>query len=195
MAGHGERALALEQGSSTVLDAADEAAYSLVYRMMAAEALELGGDPAGAERELIAKWEELQAQAVRPFDARAMHAAYHLALIYCDEGRWPDAERCVDFGSEVPVPDYFLHEAVLGLAARARVAAHRDELDEGLTHALRGVELALRGDMVNVTARTWEALAEVRRRRGEQAEADAAVANALELYDAKGNVSAAQRLR
>jgi hypothetical protein len=49
--------------------------------------------------------------------------------------------------------------------------------------------------MLNLTARTWEALVEVRRRRGEQAEADAAVANALELYEAKGNVAAAERLR
>ena len=39
------------------------------------------------------------------------------------------------------------------------------------------------------------ALAEVQRAAGNTAEADAAVARALELYEQKGNVAAADRLR
>ena len=44
-------------------------------------------------------------------------------------------------------------------------------------------------------ARIWLALAEVQRAAGDAAEADAAVATALELYEQKGNVAAAERLR
>ena len=44
-------------------------------------------------------------------------------------------------------------------------------------------------------ARVWLALAEVRRAAGLTAEADAAVAAALELYEQKGNIAAAARVR
>jgi len=122
-----------------------------------------------------------------------MRAAYQLALLYCDEGRWDDAEDCLSYGKDVPVPTYFLHEAVLGLVARARLTAHRGRLAEAMTLAQRGVELAERSDMLNLGARARLALAEVQERNGEPAEATVAVA--LGLYEATGNEAAARRLR
>jgi hypothetical protein len=119
----------------------------------------------------------------------AMMYAYRLALLYCDDSRWEDAGRCLDYGSEVPVPPFFREEAVLGLAARARMAAHSGELAEALTLARRAVEFAERSDMLNLTARVWLALAEVQRERGQTAEADATVARAFGLYEEKGNVA------
>jgi len=41
----------------------------------------------------------------------------------------------------------------------------------------------------------WLALAEVQRAAGNEAEADQAVERALELYDRKGNIAAAARVR
>jgi ATP/maltotriose-dependent transcriptional regulator MalT len=123
-----------------------------------------------------------------------MAYAYRLGLLYCDDGRWEDAERCLDYGSEVPVPPFFREGAVLGLAARARLAAHSGELAEALTLARHAVELAERSDMLNLRARVWLALAEVQRARGQTAEADAAVADAIRLYGEKGNVAAAAAL-
>ena len=55
----------------------------------------------------------------------------------------------------------------------------------------RAVELAERSDMLERRGRRWLALAEVQRAAGDTAEADAAVATALELYEQKGNVAAA----
>ena len=49
--------------------------------------------------------------------------------------------------------------------------------------------------MLNLRARIWLALAEVQRAAGHAAEADAAVATALGLYEQKGNVAAADCLR
>ena len=108
---------------------------------------------------------------------RRCSAAYQLALLYCDEGRWEDAERCLAYGRDVPVPAYFRHEAVLGLAARARLAAHRGRLAEAVRSRERAVELAERSDMLNLRARVWLALAEVQQTQRRAAEADAAVAD------------------
>jgi hypothetical protein len=47
----------------------------------------------------------------------------------------------------------------------------------------------------NYTAVAWLALAEVQKANGHAAGADAAVANALRLYEEKGNVAAAARVR
>jgi tetratricopeptide (TPR) repeat protein len=123
-----------------------------------------------------------------------MHAAYRLALLYCDEGRWAEAASCLEYGGESPVPRHFLDEAVLGLAGRARVAGHRGSLAEAVALARRGVELAEQSDLLNLRARAWLALAEVQRRQGTSAETDRAVAAALRLYQAKGNVAAAARI-
>jgi tetratricopeptide (TPR) repeat protein len=193
MAGRLDEARELGASSSRLLDPNTFNVHSSVYRIIAAEQKELCGDRAGAEDDLIAKWEQFGR---RPStDARAMHAAYHLALLYCDDGRWDEAEHWLEYGEEIPVPEHFLHEAVLGLAARARVVAHRGRVDEGLALARRGVSLAEQGEMPNLTARTWLALAEVERRSGRASEADAAVAPALRLYEEKGNVTAAAALR
>jgi tetratricopeptide (TPR) repeat protein len=165
-----------------------------IYQVSVAEGCELLGEPAHAERRLTAKWELWQQSPDFAVDGRAMHAAYHLALLCCDEGRWEDAERWAGYAHDVPVPGYFLHEAVLGLAARARVAAHRGDLDRALELARTGIDLVETSDMSNLRARTWLALAEVRRARGETVEAAAAAETALHLYEAKGNVAAVARM-
>ena len=129
-------------------------------------------------------------------DWRAMWAAYQLALLYCDEGRWDAAARCLDYGCDVPVPASFITAApVLGLAGRARLAASRGDLGEAITLARRAVELADETDLLNVRARVWRALGEVGRARGDTANAETAVAAALGLYEQKGNIAAATSLR
>jgi ATP/maltotriose-dependent transcriptional regulator MalT len=120
-----------------------------------------------------------------------MASAYRLALMYCDDGRWDDAERSLAYGSEVPTPNYFLIEAVTGLAARARVAAHRGALADAMPLARRAVELVEVSDELNHKARIWLSLAEVERANGDTAKADAAVATARSLYEQKGNVAGA----
>src|SRR5262249_51217582 len=132
------------------------------------EARELLGDRAGAEEELTAKWQWYRDLGDYAPDARAMQLAYELALLYCDEGRWGDAERCLDYGSGVPVPTYFKLEAVRGLAARARLAAHHGRPAEAVRLAQCAVQLAELGDMLNLTPPVWAARAEgLRANRGD----------------------------
>ena len=106
-----------------------------------------------------------------------MNAAYRLAALYCDQGRWDEAAECLAYGRDVARSDARSSTATFRLAAEARLAAHRGELAEALTLAQRAVERAERSDMLNLRARAWLALAEVQRARGATAEADAAVAD------------------
>jgi hypothetical protein len=124
-----------------------------------------------------------------------MQAAYELGLLYCEEGRWDDAAQCVAYGNEVPEPVFYRPEAVLRVFLEARLAAHDGALDEAAASARRGVEQLEPTDLLGARARAWLTVAEVERTSRHDTEADAAVGTALELYDAKGNVAAAARLR
>jgi len=196
MAGRFDEAREHVDESSLVLDELRQLTASGVYRGIAAETRELIGDRAGAEAELRAQWLELRdARADGGPDGRAMHAGYQLACLYCDDGRWDAAADCLEYGRDVPEPDLPNHWVPLRFAASGRIAAHEGRLAEAVVHARRGVETAEQSDRLNNRARVWLSLAEVQRAAGAPAEADAAVAAALRLYDEKGNVAAARRLR
>jgi hypothetical protein len=81
------------------------------------------------------------------------------------------------------------------LAARARLAAHRGDFSHGLDLARQAVELFEWSGWVNDLPTAWLALAEVHRAAGRPGEAEAAVAEAVRVYEAKGNVAAAARLK
>jgi hypothetical protein len=81
------------------------------------------------------------------------------------------------------------------LAVEARLAAHRGELEEAVALAERAVAESATREWPNHQAEMWVALAEVQLAAGRRDETDAAVARALELYEQKGNVAAAARVR
>jgi tetratricopeptide (TPR) repeat protein len=194
MAGRFDQAREHVDRSSTVLDELSNVTSSIVNRDAAATTRELIGDITGAERDLRSMWTSLRDPEGRP-EHNSMRAAYRLGLLYCDEGRWNDAERCLDYGRDFPEPSHPTLEKALGFAGRARLAAHRGDSAEALTLARRAVEVAEPMDMLNIRARAWLALAEVHRARSKSDAAAAALAEALHLYEAKGNVAAAARLR
>jgi DNA-binding SARP family transcriptional activator len=157
----------------------------------AAEAERLLGDAAAAEQHLLAGRRRYAAIATSAGRHLVELATSSLAMLYCDEGRWGEAERLL---SE-PSPTEVWAELMLRPAAAARVAAHQGRLEEALALARGALELGDESDLLNLRARVWLALAEVERAAGNAAGADAAVAKALGLYEQKGNVAAAARLR
>jgi DNA-binding SARP family transcriptional activator len=195
MSGRFDEARELIRRSDAVLAELNQLLQFWVFRDAAAEAKELLGDRTGAQQELTAKWLRFREFRGRNPDPRAMQPAYLLALMCCEDGRWDDAERFVAYGRTAPEPLYYTRERVLGLAANARLAAHRGELDEALALADRAVRVADAADVLDLRARLWLTLADVRRLRGEVGEADAAVAIAVDLYERKGNVTAAALAR
>jgi DNA-binding SARP family transcriptional activator/tetratricopeptide (TPR) repeat protein len=185
----------LVRQSSLVLDEIRQLTHTWVYRTAAAEARTLSGDLAGAEHELEATWLGIRDSGYAGIDERAVNAAYALASFYCDEGRWDEARERVSFAKGIPEPPQFTNTALLRLAVEARLEAHRGRFPEALRLAERAVAAVELRDNPTIKGRIWTALGEVLRASGKPAEADAAVARAIELYEAKGNVAAAALLR
>jgi class 3 adenylate cyclase/tetratricopeptide (TPR) repeat protein len=187
MAGRSEEALVLLREGSEVLDELDDHADRGTWTNRA-WARELAGDRVGAEKELtetISYFTKLgggsQAQAA-------------LASLYCDDGRWEEAAALVTHFRELPLPHSPL-VAADRLAVEARVAAHHGDLGEAIAVAERAVALVDTTQNPNRRANARLALAEVYRAAGRAADAHAATAGALELYELKGNVAAAARVR
>ena len=165
---------------------AEPATIAWVYRGIAAEAKELIGDRAGAEQELIATWRgSSDARAGGATDERAMNAAYHAR---------PPLLRQRALGRRARLPRLRpgrrrsdSAHPVGRASPRRRGAARgaRGRLAEAVALAQRAVELAERSDCLNLRARAWLALAEVQRAAGAAAEADAAVAAGVRLYEAE----------
>ena len=125
--------------------------------------------------------------------------AVHLAHLCCDHGRWEEAADYVSYGQEVdgsPAPSGRIW-APLRLAARARIAAHAGRHAQAVEVAQTAVEVAtaLGSFAPQTKPRVLLALAEVQRAAGNEAEADQAIERALEIYDRKGNITAAARVR
>jgi DNA-binding SARP family transcriptional activator len=194
MAGRFDEAVQLLDCSSLVLDTVTTTS-TFVYRRAAAETKGLLGDREGAADELDSAWKWFANLRRDSPDTRAMLFAYLLALLRCDQSRWDDAERLLEYGREAPEPASYRLEAVLRLAVRARLAAHRGEPGEAVALAERAVGLAEQSDMLNLRADLWVVLAASRRAAGSTAEADAAVGEAIRLYELKGNVAAAASVR
>jgi class 3 adenylate cyclase/tetratricopeptide (TPR) repeat protein len=198
MAGRFDEARAHLDASTPALDEADLTDLTWAHsRWKVSETLLLVGEAAAAEQDLIAVWQHFRDSRGTASSARAMLAAAWLALLCCDQGRWQEAAGYLAYGQEVDCspPTRGKGYAYLRLAARARVAAQAGEHTEAVELARKGVELAPSFNSLNGEARAWHALAQVQRAAGNEAEADAAVARALELYERKGNIAAAARLR
>jgi tetratricopeptide (TPR) repeat protein len=169
------------------------------FRMWAAKAQRLLGESAPAEQNLLAVWRRFGGEDGGAPRLQAWAAARDLASLYCDQGRWDEAERWLYWKVETALPTLEQARAYIGwalrLAASARLALHRGEADEALKFARRAVEIGEQTDYLNDLAEAWQALAEVQRANGQNADADAAIAAALDLYERKGNLAAAAQLR
>jgi class 3 adenylate cyclase/tetratricopeptide (TPR) repeat protein len=200
MAGRAEAALAHLAASTPVLDEVN--LRSLTWgpsRWRVSETQQCVGDTTGAEQDLIAVYLHFRDTRGERISSVAMNAAAKLAHLYCDQGRWQEAADYLSYGQEVdrlaPVPGKVYTYERLG--ARARIAAHAGRHAQAVELAAAAVELAAAAgrSFSYSQTRVWLALAEVQRTAGNPDEADAAVRHALELYDRKGNIAAAARVR
>jgi len=197
MDGRFEEAAEHIAASKAVLDHAEQTDLSLSSRWTIAEAMEFAGDMAGAEQEYVAAFLSMRdARGAEP-EARALRVAAELALHLCDEGRWDDAEQYLAYGGDVDRPEPVQGKvySYYRFAAKGRLAARRGDFELAIDLVGRAVRAADRRAWLNYKARLWLALAEVNRKAGLSAEADAAAATAVALFEAKGNLAAAARVR
>jgi len=121
-------------------------------------------------------------------------SAGHLANIRCAQGRFDEAEDVVRLGEEAAAPDD-LSSLIELRAARAKVLAWRGRFDEAEGAALEAIALAERTDFPSQQGDAFSALAEVLRLGDRIDESHAALEQALERYERKGNVPASERVR
>ena len=141
MAGRFDEARAQLEASTPVLDEVNLTDMSWrVSRWRVSETLQLMGDTAAAEQDLIAVWLHFRdTRGERPA-SRALNAAARLAHLCCDQGRWEEAAEYLTYGQEVdrsppPTGDVY---ALRDSPRRARIAAHAGNHAEAVELARDG---------------------------------------------------------
>ena len=153
--------------------------------------VEMPQDPAGAEKEFRRGYELLEDMGETGM--RSSVAAYlSHALVRVD--RIDEAERFTILSEELASSDDYISQTAWR-SARAHVFARRGRLEEAVDLAREAVLIAEPTSDLNRKADGLVDLAEVLHRAHRSQEAPAAAAEALELYEAKGNLVGAARAR
>jgi tetratricopeptide (TPR) repeat protein len=177
--------------SRAVLDGLSWAAANYL-RIRTANALRLLGDDAAAEQQFHAMWHHFGDANGSEGNHFAALAAGALANRCCDQGRWEEAEHWQARAAAMKRPGP--NDASPG-STTPRLVAHRGQLEQALTLASEAVERSEHTDQVNPRAGAWLTLAEILRASDRAEEADAAVAQAIVIYEQKGNLAAAAQTR
>jgi len=150
----------------------------------------LAGEPAAAEARLRSGYERLEQMGEK---ALLASTAAMLAQALYAQGRHDEAAQVCDVSEEAAAEDDI--SAQIGWrGVRAKLLAG-ERWDEAHALAIEAVRLAERTDFLTIHADALVDLAEVVREGGRTDEADAALAAALELYQRKGDVASAARVR
>jgi class 3 adenylate cyclase/tetratricopeptide (TPR) repeat protein len=148
------------------------------------------GEPRAAEREFRRGYAALDALGER---ATLPTMAAFLARALVQQARYEEAERLTVVSEQSAASDD-LASQVLWRGARARALAHRGEVERAELLARDAAEMADTSDFLTTRADVMMDLAHVVH-RARPADADAVVAEAVALYEAKGNSAAATAAR
>ena len=151
----------------------------------------LAEDPVAAERDMRAAREVFETIGEGWFLSTV---AVDLPRAVYEQGRYDDATKLLEAIDEHPAPtDREWQVKRTGIPAR--LLARQGELEEAESLAREGVALAADSEFVVLHADVLLDLAEVLRLAGRPEEADATTAEAIGLYERKGNVAAVARAR
>jgi len=151
----------------------------------------LAGDPAAAERRLLAGYRALEKMGDRAFLSTT--AAYLAQAIYA-QGRDDEAERFTELSEELAARDDLLTQLVWR-SARARILARQGRIEEAEELAREAVKMGELTDFVNTRADALIDLAQILHQAGCMEEAKAAAAEGLALYEQKENSVTARKTR
>jgi class 3 adenylate cyclase len=151
----------------------------------------VAGDVATAETLLRTGYAELEEMGERVL---LSSTAAELGRVLCERGSYDEADRFAATSEELSGPgDPFNASLIAGI--RARVLASRGDLEAASGAAQEAVARAAAGDCLELTADAYRALADVLQASGQAEDAEAALRDALRLYEEKGNLIAAERVR
>jgi tetratricopeptide (TPR) repeat protein len=151
----------------------------------------LAGNPVGAEEEARTGFEVLQE--IGELGEQSTLAG-QLAQALCALGRYDEAEHWAETGQRLAASHFALTQ-ILWRQAWAKVLAHRDDSAAAERFARGAVALAEDTDMLNTHGDGLADLAEVLQLAGQSKGAADALEQAFELYERKGNVVMAERMR
>ena len=143
----------------------------------------VAGDAEAAERELRPGYEALEEMGEQSYLSTT--AALLARAVYL-QGRFDEAMRLTETSEQVASEDDRVTQ-VLWRGTRAKVLARREEAEKGEQLAREAVSLARRTDFVNMIADALVDHAETLMLLGRAGAADP-LAEAIAIYDAKGNV-------
>ncbi|MDQ2980866.1 MAG: AAA family ATPase [Actinomycetota bacterium] len=147
----------------------------------------LAGDPEAAEVELRRACEVLEQLGEKGFlSTRAALLAHAL----CAQGRYEEAGPFIEVAAETGSEDDQTTQA-LWRSARAKVLARQGDVDEGLRLAREAVAIVAQTDWLNLRGDALLDLAEVLDLAERLDEAAPVIAEALRLYEQKGNIVSA----
>jgi predicted ATPase len=151
----------------------------------------LAGDPVAAERLLrqgYAALEEMGEKAV------LSTTAAFLGQALLAQGRHEEAGRCAELSAE-QAPEDDMHSQSMWRAVHASVLSAQGEPADAERYAREAVAFAERTDDTNTIADAHVVLGSVLVLRGNTEAAHAELSRALELYESKGNLVGAERVR
>ena len=151
----------------------------------------LAGEPAAAERLLRRGYEELEQMGEK---AVLSTTAAFIGQALMEQGRVDEAGRYAEI-SAAQSPDDDMSSQGMWRAVQASVLAARGELADAEPLAREAVEIAERTDDTNQIADTHVSLGNILALRGDTEAAHAELSEALALYERKGNLVAAERVR
>ena len=153
----------------------------------------LAGDPAAAEQHLRSACETLERMGEKGYLATRLGC---LAEAVYRQGRYAEAEQItVRVEAEAALDPSDIDLPIRWRTVRAKVLARRGDHSAAETLAREAVSLIARTDWLNYRAGVHEDLSEVLLQAGRVEEAQAALNEAMHLYERKENVVAARRLR
>jgi len=165
--------------------------FALVARSAIPAAIEtMAGNPAGAERELLAGYEALTA--IGETELRSTIAAM-LAATYASEGRDDEAEEYSRISEQIAATDDFGSQ-VLWRGARARALARRDGDPRAEELACAGVRLAATTDYLSLHGSALLDLAETLASLGRAGEMAPILTEARVLFERKQDLSSLRRV-
>jgi tetratricopeptide (TPR) repeat protein len=191
MEGHFDDARRMAARGREILEDVGFKILTAAYSQSSAYVEMLAGDPRAAERELRAGYGVLEQMGEKGYLSTV---AAELAQALYEQGRYDEAERFTHVSEELgPLDD--LATQVEWRGTRAKVLARRGDHDRAVALADEAVALASDTDYLNLQGDVLTDLAEVLSIGGRTDEAASRSREALEIFERKGNVVSAGRVR
>jgi predicted ATPase len=189
MQGRFDRARALYRESRATLEELGWKLHAALTSLDSGPIELLAGDPQAAEAELRADYDALRGMGERNYVATV---AGYLAEALYQQGRYDEAEELSTFSEEVAAPDDVASQ-LHWRCVRGKVLARRGPVDEGLALVREAVELIGATDERDSQGAALLDLAEVLMLGARPDEAMRAAAEAMRIFESKGNVVSAAR--